>query len=56
MTTTELDLLLGWLDEAYAGPAWHGPSLRVAIRGVDAGTAGWRPGGRMPACDRVRAG
>ena len=43
MTTTELDLLLGWLDEAYAGPAWHGPSLRVAIRGVDAGTAGWRP-------------
>ena len=43
MTTTDLDLLLGWLDEAYAGPAWHGPSLRVAIRGVDAGTAGWRP-------------
>lgn len=39
----QLDLLLGWLDEAYAGPAWHGPSLRAAIRGVQAGTAAWRP-------------
>ncbi len=41
-----LDLLLGWLDEAYAGPAWHGPSLRVAIRGVNASVATWRPARR----------
>jgi len=41
-----LDLLLGWLDEAYTGPAWHGPSLRAAIRGVDAKAAAWRPAPR----------
>jgi len=42
-TPTTLALLLGWLDEAYTGPAWHGPSLRAAIRGVDAEVAAWRP-------------
>jgi len=43
MQAAHLDLLLGWLDEAYVGPAWHGPSLRAAIRGVNADTAAWRP-------------
>ncbi len=32
-----------WLDEAFAGPAWHGPSLLSALRGVDAALASWRP-------------
>lgn len=30
------------LDEAFSGPAWHGPSLKVALRGVTAAEACWR--------------
>jgi uncharacterized damage-inducible protein DinB len=36
------------LDEAYRGPAWHGASVRSALRGVDAETALWRPGPGRP--------
>lgn len=32
------------LDEAFAGPAWHGPSLRASLRGVSDTVADWRPG------------
>lgn len=35
--------LLAALEEAYRGPAWHGPSLRSTLQGVSAETAGWRP-------------
>ena len=31
------------LNEAYAGPAWHGPSVRAALRGVRADEALARP-------------
>lgn len=31
------------LEEAFAGPAWHGPSLRTALRGVTPAEARWRP-------------
>jgi hypothetical protein len=31
------------LEEAYRGPAWHGPSLTTALRGVTASEAAWRP-------------
>ena len=31
------------LDEAFRGPAWHGPSLAAALRGVSAAEAAWRP-------------
>lgn len=31
------------LEESYRGPAWHGPSVLVALRGVTARQAGWRP-------------
>jgi uncharacterized damage-inducible protein DinB len=31
------------LEEAFAGPAWHGPSLRGALRGVTPAEASWRP-------------
>lgn len=31
------------LDEAFAGPAWHGPSLLGALRGVSDDLASWRP-------------
>ena len=37
--------LLRLLDEAYAGPAWHGASLRGTLRGVDAEEALWRAPG-----------
>ena len=32
-----------WLDEAFSGPAWHGPALRPALSGVDETLAAWRP-------------
>ena len=32
-----------WLDEVFAGPAWHGPSLLGALRGVSDELASWRP-------------
>jgi hypothetical protein len=35
--------LLGLVDEAFQGPAWHGPNLRSTLRGVDAQEALWRP-------------
>ena len=30
------------IDEVYQGPAWHGPSVRACLRGVDHLTAAWR--------------
>ena len=39
----EIEHLLALLDEAYKGPAWHGPNLRGSIRGLTAGQAAWRP-------------
>ena len=39
----EIEHLLALLDEAYKGPAWHGPNLRGSIRGLTAGEAAWRP-------------
>jgi len=43
-TDGQLDLLLGLLDEGYDRPAWHGPNLRGALRGLTAAEARWRPG------------
>ncbi|MCC6929147.1 MAG: DinB family protein [Gemmatimonadaceae bacterium] len=40
--------LVRLLDEAFHGPAWHGPSVKVALRRVDADTALWRPGAGRP--------
>ena len=42
--------LLRLLREAYAGPAWHGPALRTAIRGLNADDARRRaaPGRNTP--------
>lgn len=36
-------LLLHQLDTAYDRKAWHGPTLRGALRGVDEELAAWRP-------------
>ena len=41
--TTEHRRLLALLDEAFDRKAWHGPTLRGALRGVTAGEAAWRP-------------
>jgi hypothetical protein len=35
--------LLRLLGDAFAGPAWHGPSLRGSLRGVTVAEALWRP-------------
>jgi uncharacterized damage-inducible protein DinB len=39
-----LESLQNLLNEAYTGPAWHGPTLSRSVRGVSAGQAEWRPG------------
>lgn len=36
-------LLLRMIDEAYDKKAWHGPTLRGALRGLTANQAFWRP-------------
>lgn len=38
-----LALLLHQLDTAYDHEAWHGPTLKGALRGVDEALASWRP-------------
>lgn len=47
MTKEEKDnrvgLLLNFLDQSYDKKAWHGPTLRGAIRGVTLEEALWRP-------------
>jgi hypothetical protein len=40
---SEIEHLLGLLDEAYNRAAWHGPNLRGSIRGVTAREAVLRP-------------
>lgn len=40
----ELATLVALLDEAYDRRAWHGPTLRGALRGVTARDAARRPG------------
>ncbi|MBI4546105.1 MAG: DinB family protein [Gemmatimonadetes bacterium] len=39
----EIRLLLRFLDEAFDRQAWHGPTLRGALRRVSAQQAAWRP-------------
>ncbi len=36
------DTIIRLIDEVYRGPAWHGPSVRACLRGVDHVTAAWR--------------
>ncbi|MGD8867989.1 MAG: DinB family protein [Gemmatimonadales bacterium] len=51
---TETDWLLRLLDEAFDGPAWHGPTLSQAVRGFSAEQAAWRPApGRRSAWEIV---
>lgn len=41
----QVQRLLDALDEAYRGPAWHGPALRPSLRGLDPRDATRRPAG-----------
>lgn len=41
--TTERDVLLEFLDEAYNKRSWHGPNLRGSLRGISHRAAAWRP-------------
>ncbi len=38
-------VLLALIDEAYDRPAWHGPNLRGALRGLTPAAAAWCPAG-----------
>ena len=40
---SEVDRMLDELVMAYQGPAWHGPSVREVLDGIDAATAARRP-------------
>ena len=42
--SSEIQLLLKMLDEAYAVKTWHGPNLKGSLRGLTVETAAWRPG------------
>jgi hypothetical protein len=44
--TNNIHSMLRLVDEAYDGPAWHGPSLRQSLRGVTDAQAAWRPAPR----------
>ncbi len=44
MTDARISLLLDVLDRAFDGRAWHGTTLRGAVRGVAPDLAVWRPG------------
>ena len=44
MSDPRLDVLTRGLEEAYGGPAWHGPTLASALRSLSEKQAAWRPG------------
>jgi hypothetical protein len=46
--TESAEQLVTILDEAFVGPAWHGPSLKDALRGVGAREARWLAGPDRP--------
>jgi uncharacterized damage-inducible protein DinB len=39
----QTDMIADQLERAYRGDAWHGPSVRAVLEGVDAATAAARP-------------
>ncbi|HEX4642586.1 MAG TPA: DinB family protein [Candidatus Acidoferrales bacterium] len=43
MAPSEIEQLLGMLDEGYSRAAWHGPNLRGSLRGVTAREAAISP-------------
>lgn len=43
MSDDVVSVLLRSVDRSYRGPAWHGPTLTGALRGVTPEQAAWRP-------------
>ncbi len=43
MAERRIELLLEIVDRAYEKKAWHGTTLRGALRGLNPETAAWRP-------------
>jgi uncharacterized damage-inducible protein DinB len=41
--TQEIDRIRKQLERTYSGDAWHGPSLRKVLEGIDPGKASARP-------------
>jgi len=44
MRSSELELIVLLIDQAFDHRSWHGTNLRGSIRGLDAADAAWRPG------------
>jgi hypothetical protein len=44
MAHTKREQILALVEEGFQKPAWHGPNLRGALRGVSVKEAVWRPG------------
>lgn len=44
MADARIELLLGFIDQAFKGPSWHGTPLWGSLRGVSAAEAATRPG------------
>ena len=40
----KIALLLGEIERAFDGTAWHGPNLMSSLRGIGPKEAAWRPG------------
>ena len=40
--------LVRLVKQSFRGPAWHGPSVTAALRGLDAEAANWRPAPGRP--------
>jgi uncharacterized damage-inducible protein DinB len=49
----EVSTLLLALDQAYNRKSWHGPNLKGALRGLDAGAAARRPGPGRPSIQEL---
>lgn len=41
--TTEKELIIVQLEQAFRRKSWHGPNLLGTLRGIDAEAAAWRP-------------
>jgi len=46
MRSSELELIVRLIDQAFDRRSWHGTNLRGATRGLSAADAAWRPGPR----------
>src|ERR687893_2033574 len=48
MSTSEIEIVLAVIDQAFDRKSWHGPNLKGSIRGMTAREAAWRPARGRP--------